>query len=458
MNKRINLGQGSILKNIISLSWPMMIGMFFQVMLNIIDAIFIGWYNTIALSALSLTLPVIFFIISIASGLSIGTASIVSRKLGEKKKLDAENAAENSILMAVVFGFFVTIIGIISSKYLFSMIGATEELLPLVLKFANISFCGSVFLLGMFVVSSILRGEGDSKTPMKFMIIATLINIILDPILIYGLFGLPELGISGAAISTLIAQAVAFFLGIRYLRSGKSYLNLNLKHFKFDISIIKETLRIGIPASLSQSVISFGMILMTKIVATFGVYTIASFGILGRLDSLAVLPVIGINTATLTIVGYNVGARNFERAEKTAWVACLIALAYGTIIGVLYFGFAPLFANMFSSDPDVVGTAIIALRIVEIFTGFSAIMIIISGSFQGAGHPVPSLIITILRLFILMLPFAFFFGIYYGYGINLVWWAFPFSGIISSIIAMLWFKKGTWKKNCHVEKEMMVCD
>jgi putative MATE family efflux protein len=276
--------------------------------------------------------------------------------------------------------------------------------------------------------------------------------------MIYGLWIFPEMGVKGAAWATLIARSFAALYGMYYLLSDKADLKLRFKHFKFKWSLIVDILRVGIPASLSQSMMSLGIMLMTKFVATFGVFAIAAFGIVGRLDSVAVLPIIGINAAVITIVGYNVGAKRFKRAEKTTWVAVGLALLFGTSIGVLFFIFPRWIISFFTNDSAVIEIAVVYLRILALFSGYSAIQIVISGAFQGSGHAGPSLVVMAIRLFALMLPFAYIFGIYMGLGMNYIWWAFPFSGFLSSTIAMIWFKIGTWKKECKVEDGVTVCD
>lgn len=451
MKNHIDTGEGSITKNILRLAWPMMIGMFFQTLFNVVDAIYLGRYSAEAIAAVSLSFPVIFLIIAVAAGVGIGVTSLIARQLGAKKKIDADNTAEHGILMGGVIAVLVTIFGLALSRPLFAYIGASDVLMPLVLEYVKIIFGGSIFMFAAFMVNSILRGEGDTKTPMKIMLVATITNIVIDPIFIFGFGLVPEMGVRGAAIATILSRALSAIMGLYFIFSGKSMIKFDWSHFKFRWQIVKDILKIGIPASMSQSLMSLGFLFLTKIVASFGDYAIAAFGIVGRLDSVAILPIIGIASATVTIVGFNIGANDIERAEKTAWRAAGLALIFGTIWGLIYFSSPKTFIMIFTEHPEIIAIGTTYLRILALFTGYTAILIVISSTFQGIGKAVPALVLVMIRMFVLLIPFAWLFGVKLGLGLDLVWWSFPVSGVLASSIGMIWFKMGRWKKSCRVE-------
>ena len=447
MSKR-DLTKGSISKNILSLALPMMAAFLLHTGFNIVDTIFVGRISALALAAISITFPVIFLIIALASGVGIGVTSLIARLLGAKRKQEADNAAEHALLLAVILGIVFTIAGLTLSKPLFILIGATEEMMPLVLKYVYIIFGGSFFMFFAFIINSILRGEGDMKTPMKIMMLSTIINIILDPLLIFGIGFFPRMGIAGAALATVIARSIGAIYALTYLLKGNAHIQLHFKHFKFRIKTIKDILAVGIPASLSQTVMSLGMFFMMKIVAFFGPFAIAAYGLASRLDMIALLPAIGISTAVITIVGQNAGAKNFKRAEKTTWIATLMAMIFMEIIGIILFLFPKFWISVFNKNPDIITYGSSYIKIVSLLYMLIGVGIIISAAFQGAGKGYPSLILSVLRLFILSVPLAYLLSKIYG--VNGIWYGIAISIIISAIVSAIWFKLGTWKKGKHI--------
>ena len=449
-----DLSKGSIVKHIINLSLPMMVAFLFHIGFNIVDTIFIGRVSTDALAAISLTFPVIFFIIAIASGVGIGATSLIARLLGAKKIKEAENTAMHSLILSLIITVCVSILGIVFAKPLFSYLGADENIMPLVLSYSYIIFSGAIFMFVAFMGNSILRGTGDMKTPMKVMMLATIINIILDPILIFGFYFIPTMGIAGAAIATVIARFTASIYVLAYLLKGKSSLKIEFKHFNFKPKVIRDILNVGIPASLSQAIMSLGIFFLTKIVSLFGPLAIAAFGIAGRLDMIAILPVIGIATAVVTIVGFNVGAKEYKRAGKTVLAASLIAFIFMEIVALILFITPEFWISIFNKHPTILSIGSSYLRIVAFSYGIAGIGIIISSAFQGAGKGYPSLVLTALRLFIIAIPAAYLFAVPLSYGTNGIWWGIVLGTVISTIVAIVWFMLGTWKKGHPEVKEI----
>lgn len=453
MKHKIDLTKGSIPKNILDLSLPMMAAFLLHTGFNIVDTIFVGKVSALALAAVSITFPVVFLIIALASGIGIGVTSLIARHLGAKNKKQANNAAEHALILAVAMGIIFTGAGLTLSKPLFILIGATEEMMPIVLSYVNIIFSGSFFMFFAFIVNSILRGEGDMKTPMKIMMLATIINVILDPLLIFGIGIFPRMGVAGAALATVIARSISAFFAIGYLLKGKADIKIDFKYFKFKSRIIKDILSVGIPASLSQSVMSLGMFFMMKITSSFGPFAIAAYGLAGRLDMVALLPAMGVATAVITIVGHNVGAKNFERAEKTAWTAVLMVMIFTEVIGIIFFMFPEFWIGLFNKNTDIIAYGSSYIRIVCLLYFLMGVGIVISAAFQGAGKGYPSLILTFLRLFVLSIPLAYLLSIILEFGVIGIWLGIATSIIVSAIVAAIWFKLGTWKKGKHLSKK-----
>ncbi len=444
-----DLGSGSITKNLLSLGWPMMLAFFLHTGFNIIDAMFVGRISSLALAAVSLSFPVMFVMIALGIGVGVGTTSLIARRFGEKKESEASNIAEHAYMISIILAVFFTSVGLLFGKQLFSFLTSNEQLIELSLDYMNIIFMGSIFTFLIFISNSILRGEGDMKTPMKVMIIGALLNVVFDPLLIFGWWIFPELGVKGAALATVLSGAIACIIALEHVFMNKSSFRIKLRDFHYDPQIIKDIFSVGLPTFLAQGAGALALFFMNKIVGFFGPSALAVYGAGFRLDSVAFMPAVGISTALVTIVGYNVGAKNFKRAEKTVWVALGLSFLFMQVIGLLFFLFPTTFIRLFSSDPQVLRLGVDYLRIVPLCYGFIGMNVLIGSAFQGAGKGYPAFVLTFLRFFVMAIPLSLFFTSVLHWGINSIWWALFISMTISAFISVLWFRSGTWKKGAR---------
>jgi len=442
-----NLTEGSIAKNILALSWPTMIAMLLQVGFNIVDTIFVGRLGTNAIAAISVVFPAVFFMFAVGNGLAIGTSSLIARYVGAKRYVEADNAAEHSFIISFVLIIIFSVMGLLFADKLFVLIGATPEVVALATKYSRWIFGFSIFMFLSITSIAILRGLGDMKIPMIGMVAATLLNIILDPLLIFGIGPFPRLEIDGAAIATIISRFFATVIMLGFIFSPVTKVSIKPRHFKFKKFFIKEILRVGIPSSAQQSMLSIGIGVLTRIVALFGPVAIAAYGIGFRVESLVILPVLGIATAVITMVGQNVGAKKFERAEKTVWAASKLAFLFVFFLALLLFIFPRFWFSIFTEDTTLIRYGVYFLRITSPAYLFVSVALIVAAAFQGAGFAIPSLIMTAVRLFVLAIPFALLFAFVFGFGLNGVWIGAALSTLVSTIISVIWFKLGTWKKN-----------
>ncbi len=438
---------GGIVKNILLMSWPTMAAMLLHVSFNIIDAIFVGRIGPEAIAAVSVVFPVVFLMFSLGVGIGIGAASLIARYIGAKKIKEADNAAEHSFIIAIAVSAVFTILGLLFAKEMFMLIGAKPEVVDLAVNYSRWIFGFNIFMFLGMISNNILRGLGNMRLPMVGMITGTLLNIILDPLLIFGIGFFPALGVEGAAIATVISRFSSAVLMLGFIFSSKTAVSIKPRDFSFKPVFIKEILRVGIPASLYRSIMSFTMLAFTKIVSYFGSVAIAAYGVGFRIQSVVVLPVIAIATAVITIVGQNVGAENFKRAEKTVWSSVKISAVFVFVISLILFSFPKLIYSVFTNDPQLIRYGINFLRIMSFSYIFMAVSIIIGGAFQGAGHAMPTLIVNLIRSFILGIPLALFFAFMLGWGLNGVWVGIAIAAIISSFISIFWFKKGSWKRH-----------
>jgi putative MATE family efflux protein len=286
---------------------------------------------------------------------------------------------------------------------------------------------------------------------MKMVVFSAILNIILDPLLIFGVGFIPNLGVRGAAIATVFSRAVAGVIGIYILFTGKKGLVLSLDSLKPDFKEIKKILILGLPSAGEQSIVALGMTLLMSIVSQFGTIAVAAYGIGSRILSVVMLPTRGFATATTTMVGQNLGAEQSDRAEKSAWVSTGIILFLLTLLAFLFNLFPKAVISIFNSNPEVIKIGTSFLRIVGFSFGFLGIRFILGGSFRGAGNTVIAMLLAIIALWGIRLPLAHYLSINLGWGTNGIWWGMFFSNFITSIIAVIWFKKGGWKEKAIEE-------
>ncbi len=440
---KIDFSKGSIPKHLWRLAFPTMIGFALNITFNIIDTIFVGRLGADAIAAVSIVFPVIVFMIALGSGTGIGASSLIARYLGSKKKKEASLVLEHAILIALFFTIIFGILGLLFAKPLFILIGAT----PLVLNYAMdyslwiFSFGGFLFLF--ITLSNILRGEGDAKTPMKYIIVSVLINVILDPILIFGFGFIPALGVKGAAIATIIGRGIGCMLLITHILKGKSLMRLSFKEFKFNWNIIKEIFKVGMPSSLSTILMSIGMIAITWMVAGFGSAAIAAYGIGWKLESIGFHFALGMAIATITIVGFNLGAGKIKRAKMVGWIAAALSMIVTGVLGLIITLAPRFFSKIFTNDIEVINFTVTYIQVIAWFFAFTSLGIILESAFQGFGKGMPKFILTILRIGILALPLAFLLSKSFGFvGIA---WGLALSNLINGLIAALWFKFSKFK-------------
>ncbi len=435
-----DLTEGGILKTILTASTPMVVAFTLQSAFNIVDAFFVGKISAEALAAVSVSYPVVFLIISLGTGVGMGAASVVARFIGAGSQKMADNAAEHAVLAAGVLGVLLTVSGYLAAPTLFDWMGVGGTLKAMALSYLNILLFFAAFMLMVMVGNSILRGEGDMKTPMKVMGFAALLNIVLDPLFIFG-FGW---GVEGAAWATVVAR----FVGLAYLTyhifSGKSWITLDLRNFTYDFDYVKRIFEVGIPSSLSNITMSVGMFLFTTIVGFFGTEALAAFGIGFRLDTLAILPALGVSVAVVSIVGQSIGAGKTERARKITVKAGIMSSALMTVTGFFFYVFAPNIITVFNSDPEVVRHGVSFLRIIPFSYLVVGVSIAFSGAFLGSGKAVYALAATASRVIVFSVPAAYLLSRVHG--VSGVWMGILAGSFLGFVVSVVLFRYGNWEQ------------
>ncbi len=439
-----DLTSGNVTRSIIRLAWPTTVAMSLQTAFNLVDTFFVSRLGAQAIAAVSMMFPVFFLMFGLAGGMGIGTASLVARCLGTGNTPRGESAAQHAVLLSVALGIAFTVAGLLCQARLFAAMGAGPQILPLVLSYSTWIFGGSIFIFIGIAASSILRGQGDMKTPMTTMIVSVVLNTALDPLLIFGVGPFPELGVEGAALATFAARGVGCVLIVGYLMVGRPSVKLRIRGFSADTGVVGSILAVGVPTSLNRVVMSASRMLLIRIVASFGYSAIAAFGLVMRMDQLVILPSLGISTAVIALVGHNVGARHFDRAESCVWRSAVLAMIVMEALGIVFFLTPSIWIGIFTKAPDVMAHGTSYLRIVPLTYMFMGLSIIMGAAFQGAGKGMPALVISSLRLLVLTVPGALVLSRLMG--LRGVWLAIAGSVIIASLVSAFWFGLGTWRR------------
>ena len=446
MGNREDILNGPIVSTIFKLAWPIMIGNTMQVVYNLADTFWLGKLGAEAVAALSVGFPLVFLMVSIGAGLTIAGTTLVAQYMGAGDEEMTNKVTGQIFLVVGTIAIVLAGFGVYFNRAVLQLMGAPANILGDASAYLNIIFAGIPFMFVFFIFSALLRGYGDTKTPMKLMVFSTLLNIIIDPLLIFGVGSIPQLGVKGAAFATIFSRAVAGIIGLYILFSGKKGLTLSLRSLKPNFKVIKKILVIGFPSAAEQSIIALGMTFLMSIVSQFGTLVVAAYGIGSRILSVVMLPSRGFATATTTMVGQNLGADKVNRAEKSAWISTGIILVVLTLLAVVFNIFPRTIISIFNSNPEVIEIGVSFLRIVGFSFGFLGVRFILGGSFRGAGNTVVAMILAIIALWGIRLPLAQYLSINLSWGTNGIWWGMFLSNFVTAIIAAFWFKRGGWKE------------
>ncbi len=445
-----DLTRGPIGRTLFTLALPIVFGMALQTGFNIIDTFFVGMLGSEELAAISVTFPVVLIFIAIAVGLSVGTTALVSQALGARKDEEATNVAEHSLLASVIVGIVVVALGITFSSPLFEFMGVHGEVLEMTVAYANLIFIGFIFLFIGFLSQGIIQAGGDTITPTKNLAISVVANIILDPILIFGLGPIPAMGLVGAGFATVLGRSIGAFLNIFHLLAGRASVKIRLNCFCFDPSILSKIFMIGWPSSVSHSINSVGFVLLMSLVGGFGTSALAAFGVGIRLESLAIMPILGIASALIPFVGQNIGAGKMERAGRGVTLASYVVLALMLLITAFWYFVPDVLYAPFTSDPTVMSIGVDFFMLVASGYPFLGLGIIIGAAFQAAGRTTLQMVINLFRwIAIIVMAYV----LVDPMGINGIWIGFPLGHFVGFVAFFLFLKSGFWLNELEAKRK-----
>lgn len=432
--KKNKMATESVSKLVITMSLPPIVSMFIQSMYNVVDSIFVSRISMDALTSVSLAFPLQMIIVSLFVGTGAGISSLISRRLGEGNQEAASKAANHGLVINIFYSLVMALIGIFFVKQFTSIFTNEPNLQNLTTQYLQIILIVS---FGSFITQagiSILQATGNTFMPMITQLVGAITNIILDPILIFGLFGMPALGIRGAAIATVIGQFASFVLTMKILFKDSHLLDLNLRGFTLNYKTIKDIYVVGLPAIIMQALASVMVSGLNIILISFSSAAVAVLGIYFKLQSFIFMPIFGLAQGFRPIIGYNFGAKNKDRVLEAFKTAIIISVSIMFIGTIIFQVFTTELLSLFDSNDEMMSIGVSALKIISLTFAVAAVGITISTTFQAFGKGMLSLIISFTRQIVILLPAAYILS--KSFGLNAIWYSFIISEIISVGIAI----------------------
>lgn len=433
------MGTMPVNRLLISMSLPMIISMLVQAMYNIIDSIFVSRINEAALAAISMAFPIQSLMIAVSSGTCVGVNALLSRSLGEQNPKEAQKAAQNGIFLAVLGALAFALFGFFASRLYFASQTDDPEIIEYGVQYLQICLIFSIGFYMEMMLERIMQSTGRTIYNMFSQGLGAITNIILDPIMIFGLFGFPALGIRGAAIATVTGQFLAMFISLFCNIRWNPDVSIRMKGFAPDKRIIGIIYAVGLPSIVMQSIASVMTYGMNKILGIFSSTAVTVFGVYFKLQSFVFMPVFGLNNGMIPIIAYNYGARNRKRIMDTARMSIIIAVSI-MLLGLAVFQLFPAqLLLLFDASDHMLEIGIPALRLISLSFLFAGYCIIVGSVFQALGNGIYSLITSVARQLLCILPAAWIFA--KTWGLHAVWYSFPLAEILSVILSTILFKR-----------------
>ena len=443
-SKENKMGVMPVRKLIFTMSMPAIISMTIHALYNIVDSYFVAKISEDALTAVSIINPLQMMIVAVGVGTGVGINSLISRRLGAKRQDDADKTATTGLVLGVFNWILFFLIGILVPG---TFVGAYAEegtyIYTAARQYLTIVCCGSLFIFVQMIIEKILQATGNMKAPMFCSMAGAIVNLILDPIMIFGLLGFPKLGVVGAAVATVTGQIVGFTIGMIILlggaKKGRHLINIKFKGFRLEWRIIKEIYQVGLPSIVMQSIASVMNLFYNMILVSYSTTAVAVLGVYFKIQSFVFMPVFGLNQGVLPIIGYNFGARNKERVKQARSEGIKFALFF-MVIGLAIFQLMPeKLLAIFDASDKMLEYGVPALRIISINFIPAAFGILNGTMFQATGHGVYSLICSFIRQLIGIVPFAYLLAKIGG--VTLSWFSFPIGEVLGLIYSFAMLRK-----------------
>lgn len=438
--------EGSISRSLFLLAVPIMGANILQVAYQLVDAFWVGRLGASAVAAVSVTMPIMFVLVAAGMGFAIAGTTLIAQYTGARDHDMVDHVAAQTLITILAVSVALGALGFALAPAILKRMGVSAEVYDGALSFMRVIFAALPFTFIYAMAQALMRGVGEVKAPLFIVAATVCVNFFLDPVLIFGRYGAPAWGVAGAAVATLISQAVAAAIALRLLFGGRYGIHVHWRDFVPDPAFVRRAFLLGYPASIEQSARGLGMAALTFLIVSFGTVVTASFGVASNVFNVMIIPAMGFSMATSTLVGQNIGAGNLARAEKVARLSAAITFGVLTFFGIVCFAFAPSLVRFFiPGDPEVVREGAAYIRIVAWSFGFIGLQFALTGVLRAAGEMIPAMVIGLVSQWGLQIPLAFALSQHTPLGVAGVWWSTPLTNVVTAAAAGLWFARGSWK-------------
>lgn len=440
------LTEGSILRSLMSLAAPIIMANILQTTYQLIDTFWLGRLGANAVAAVSISFPILFLVLSLGGGLTIAGTVLVAQHQGAGNRTKVDYSASQTVFILFFVSLFLAALGYLLAPFMMRLIGAGPEIFTDSVTYFRVSSVGFVFLFMFFVFQSLMRGVGDVLLPMYIVLGTVFLNLVLDPLFIFGYGPIPGYGVAGAAVSSIATQALSAAVGLVILFRGRRGMHIRLHDMKWDFRFTKRLFELGLPAGLDQSTRAAGMTVMVMLITGFGSEVVAAYGVGARILSIVIVPALGFSIATTSLVGQNIGARQYRRSEHIGDLASRIAFFGLSGVGLIFFFFAENITAFFvPDDPQVIRDGALFIKIMAPSFGLIGLQQVMNGVFNGAGFTQASMLLSIFSLWIIRFPVAFMLSNKTDLGAVGIYWAFPISNLLAAVTGFIYYKMGYWK-------------
>jgi putative MATE family efflux protein len=404
VNSELNLLKDPIPSLIKKIALPASIGTLFQTLFNIVDTFFAGKISPDALSALAKSFPIYFIIIAACVGVTVGGTSLIANSIGENNKSKIHGYFVHTIIYAIIISILITLTGLIFAPYLFELMGSENEVIKLGLSYTNVIFGGSIIFIMLVALNSLLHADGDTKTYRNVLILSFLLNILLNPLFIFGFGPIPAFGISGIGIATIVAQFIGLIIIFLKVSKSNRIENISLKDFNFNFNTLTILFFQSAPISVALLLISVGNFIILSFIGVFGEFATAGYGSAARFEQILLLPVLGLNTAIISIIGQNFGSKNYLRVKESYFKAIIYGFSIMIVSGLIIFISADKIISIFSDNQEVINYGSSYLKISALIFPAYPIFFISNGFFMAIKKSSYSMYLNIIRNVVLPIP------------------------------------------------------
>lgn len=437
--------KGSIGVAAFLLAVPMVLEMAMESIFAVVDMIFVSSLGAEAIAVVGLTEAVLTIVYAIAIGLSMGIAALVARRIGEKSPEKANFVAGQALWVGFVFALIIAIIGSTYAYDILRLMGAEQNVLEMGGSYTMIMLCSSITILYLFIINAIFRGAGDPAIAMRSLWLANALNIILDPLFIYGWLGFPELGVTGAAVATSIGRGVGVLYQLYHLRNHASRIRIGRQHIVPQLMQMWSILKVSTGGILQFIIATASWVVLVRIVASYGSAAVAGYTVAIRVIIFTIMPAWGLSNAVATLVGQNLGAGQPERAEQSVWRVARYNIYFMVAVALIFIAFAEPIIGFFSQDRDVLASGTACLRFISYGYGFYALGMILVQAFNGAGDTMTPTKINFVCYWLLQIPLAYLLAQYFALGETGVFLAITLAESLLALVGFLVFRRGAWK-------------